>query len=78
MAAIDFPDSPNNGDVHVVGTKRWTWNSSTGTWDGTSSDVRNNFSVTTAATSQSVVRNITISQDDPTGGIDGDLWFRYE
>lgn len=33
--------------------------------------------VTTASTSLSVVRNITLSTSDPTGGIDGDVWFKY-
>jgi hypothetical protein len=29
--AINFPDSPSNGDTVTVGDKTWTWNGST--WD---------------------------------------------
>jgi hypothetical protein len=36
-----------------------------------------NGAVTTAATDQTVVRNITLSTSDPTGGIDGDVWLKY-
>jgi hypothetical protein len=36
-----------------------------------------NGTVTTAATNQTVVRNITLSTSDPTGGIDGDVWLKY-
>lgn len=33
--------------------------------------------VTTASTSATVVRNITLSTSDPTGGSDGDVWLKY-
>jgi hypothetical protein len=33
--------------------------------------------VTTASTSSAVVRNITLSTSEPTGGIDGDVWLTY-
>ena len=36
-----------------------------------------NGAVTTAATDQTVVRNITLSTSDPSGGIDGDVWLKY-
>jgi hypothetical protein len=36
-----------------------------------------NGAVTTAATDQNVVRNITLSTADPTGGTDGDVWLKY-
>lgn len=36
-----------------------------------------NGAVTTASTSLSVVRNITVSTDEPTGGSDGDVWLVY-
>jgi hypothetical protein len=36
-----------------------------------------NGAVTTAATDQNVVRNITLSTADPTGGADGDVWLKY-
>jgi hypothetical protein len=36
-----------------------------------------NGAVTTAATDQNVVRNITLSTSDPSGGADGDVWLKY-
>jgi hypothetical protein len=36
-----------------------------------------NGAVTTASTSATVVRNITLSTGDPTGGTDGDVWLKY-
>jgi hypothetical protein len=36
-----------------------------------------NGTVTTASTSSTVVRNITLSTSDPSGGIDGDVWLKY-
>lgn len=38
---------------------------------------KTNGTVTTADTSSTVVRNITLSTSDPTGGIDGDVWLKY-
>ena len=37
-----------------------------------------NGAVTTAATGSTVVRNITLSTSDPSGGADGDVWLKYE
>jgi hypothetical protein len=37
-----------------------------------------NGAVTTAATGSTVVRNITLSTADPSGGTDGDVWLKYE
>jgi hypothetical protein len=36
-----------------------------------------NGAVTTADTSSTVVRNITLSTSDPTGGTDGQVWLKY-
>jgi hypothetical protein len=36
-----------------------------------------NGTVTTASTSSTVVRNITLSTSDPSGGTDGDVWLKY-
>jgi hypothetical protein len=36
-----------------------------------------NGAVTTASTSLTVVRNITLSTSDPSGGADGDVWLKY-
>jgi hypothetical protein len=38
---------------------------------------RTNGSVTTAAVDQNVVRNVTLSTSDPTGGSNGDVWLKY-
>jgi hypothetical protein len=38
---------------------------------------RTNGTVTTASTSSTVVRNITLSTSDPSGGADGDVWLKY-
>jgi hypothetical protein len=37
-----------------------------------------NGTVTTADTTSKTVRNITLSTSDPSGGIDGDVWLKYE
>ena len=39
---------------------------------------RTNGTVTTASTSSTVVRNITLSTSEPSGGTDGDVWLVYE
>jgi len=39
-------------------------------------DKTNGF-VTTASTSSGVVRNIFVSTNDPSGGVDGDIWVKY-
>ena len=38
---------------------------------------RTNGTVTTAVVNQTVVRNITLSTGDPSGGTDGDVWLKY-
>jgi hypothetical protein len=38
---------------------------------------KTNGTVTTASTSSTVVRNITLSTGDPSGGADGDVWMKY-
>lgn len=39
--------------------------------------LQTNGTVTTADTTLTVVRNITLSTGDPTGGSDGDVWLKY-
>lgn len=39
---------------------------------------KTNGTVTTAAVASTVVRNITLSTSEPTGGMDGDVWLVYE
>lgn len=31
--AIDFPNSPTNGQVFTIGTRSWTYNSSIPAWE---------------------------------------------
>ena len=38
---------------------------------------KTNGTVTTAATGSTVVRNITLSTSDPSGGSDGEVWLKY-
>lgn len=38
---------------------------------------KTNGAVTTASTSSNVVRNVTLSTSDPSGGADGDVWIKY-
>lgn len=38
---------------------------------------KDNFAVTTAATGSTVIRNITLSTSDPSGGSDGQVWLKY-
>lgn len=38
---------------------------------------RTDGTVSTASTGATVVRNITLSTSDPTGGADGDVWLKY-
>lgn len=33
--AVDVPNTPTNGQVMVVGSRSWTYNSSTATWNVT-------------------------------------------
>ena len=36
-----------------------------------------NAKVLTADTAQTVIRNITVSTSEPSGGSDGDVWLKY-
>lgn len=72
--AINFPSNPTNGQVFGDFTY-----STTNGWVPTSSFVvsQTNGTVTTASTTATVVRNITLSTANPSGGIDGDVWLKY-
>ena len=56
--AVNFPDSPSNGDTHVVGALTYTYTASTDVWDASG--------VTSAA--------IQISDTAPSNPLDGELW----
>lgn len=113
MAAINFPDSPTDGELFTVGDITWQWDATDSVWrsstnqivpvhattheDGGDDEVllaqsqvtdlttdlgtkveKTNGTVTTAAVASTVVRNITLSTSEPTGGADGDVWLVYE
>lgn len=77
MAALNFPDSPVNGEVFGD----FVYDSSVPAWKPKSAATgivsQVNGTVTTASTSSSVVRNITLSTSNPSGGNDGDVWLVY-
>lgn len=55
-----------------------SWNASNSRWENIGAVVsQTNGTVTTAATDQTVVRNITLSTSAPSGGSDGDVWLQY-
>ena len=56
--AVNFPDSPSNGDTFVVGSLTYTYTASTDVWDASG--------VTSAA--------IQISDTAPSNPSDGELW----
>lgn len=55
-----------------------SWNNSNSRWENIGAVVsQTNGTVSTAATDQTVVRNITLSTSAPSGGSDGDVWLQY-
>lgn len=63
--------SASDGDVI-------SWNNSNSRWENIGAVVsQTNGTVSTAATDQTVVRNITLSTSAPSGGSDGDVWLQY-
>ena len=58
--AINFPDSPSNGDTHTAGDKTWTYNTSKTRWTSSGSGGGS---------------SVTVSDTAPTSPSDGDQWF---
>ena len=58
--AINFPDSPSNGDTHTVGDKTWTYNTSKTRWTTSGSGGGS---------------SVTVSDTAPTSPSAGDQWF---
>ena len=55
-----------------------SWNNTNSRWENIGAVVsQTNGTVTTASTSSTVVRNITLSTSAPSGGSDGDVWLQY-
>jgi len=63
MAAINFPDSPSDGDTHVVGQVTYTYNSAETKWK--TSINANNFLPTTGGT---LTGNLNMGTNDLTVG----------
>ena len=57
--AVNFPDSPSNGDTFSVGGLLFTYNSTTNSWDSSTDNPL----------------NVTSSDTAPSNPDDGDLWF---
>jgi hypothetical protein len=57
--AVNFPDSPTNGDTFQAGGLQFTYNSTTNSWDSSSDDPT----------------NVTSSDTAPSSANAGDLWF---
>lgn len=57
--AINFPDSPSNGDTQTINGAVYTYNSTTGKWDVSGDNTT----------------NVTVSDTAPSGAVAGDQWF---
>jgi hypothetical protein len=57
--AINFPDSPSNGDTQTINGSVYTYNSTTSKWDIDGDNTT----------------NVTVSDTAPSGAVAGDQWF---
>lgn len=57
--AINFPDSPSNGDTQTINGSVYTYNSTTSKWDVSGDNTT----------------NVTVSDTAPSGAVAGDQWF---
>lgn len=72
MTAINFPDSPVNGQIAIVGTSTYTYNSTHGTWDLTTAVVAG----PTGPTGPTGPRGVYLeSPTPPVSPSEGDAWF---
>lgn len=68
MAAIDFPDSPNVNDIHVVGNRSWKW---TGTiWESVA------IPGPTGPTGPE--GSFAVSDTAPSSPTEGDVWYNSD
>ena len=58
--AINFPDSPSNGDTHTANGVVYTYNSTSTLWDTTSGGGGS---------------SVTVSDSAPSSPSDGDMWY---
>ena len=87
MTAIDFPNSPSVNDTYTVGSRTWQWTGSV--WQSVATTVAGPTGPagpagdtgpagpTGADGPTGPAAPVTFSTSAPTGGSDGDLWFRY-
>jgi hypothetical protein len=61
MAAVDFPNTPTDGQEFSVNGKTWVWNESVQVWK--------------SVTSEGGSGSITVSEAAPLDPGQGDLWF---
>jgi hypothetical protein len=92
MTAINFPNTPTVGELFTVNDIVWRWDGSFWTGIGTAvpgptgptgpkGDTGDTGPVSTVPGPQGPagpMYPVTISTLAPSGGSDGDLWFRYD
>ena len=61
--AIDFPNSPANNDVYVVGNRSWVYSSSLGAWSLQSSLLLGANTVTTTEITNGTILDIDIASN---------------
>ena len=59
MAAVNFPNSPSNGDTHTVGNTTYTYNSTKGYWDASPTG----SSIDLSAVAQHVLPSADVTYD---------------
>lgn len=64
MAAVDFPNTPTNGQQFSANNKTWFWDNSLQVWK--------------AVTSEGGSGSISVSATAPENGSSGDLWFNSD